>query len=106
MNQHGKFLTFWISNNHLLEINQVLKEIFYTLKSNKQFVNFGEAKVIILSAIIDGIETSFHHNVYIDNNTTFEEYFEKVKIYIEDTYGEYGYNVNIIPAFKIIHKNL
>jgi len=39
--------------------------------------------------------------VLINNNTTFESYFKEVKNYIENTYGEYGYNVDIIPTFKI-----
>jgi len=58
-------------------------------------------KVIIVSAIIDGLETSFHHNIYIDSYTTFENYFDKLKDYIETTYGEYGYNIDIISTFKV-----
>jgi hypothetical protein len=53
MNQFDKILIYWIINNHLLERNDVLKEIFYN-KSNT-FINFGPAKVIILSSIIDGM---------------------------------------------------
>ena len=96
-------MSFVIVNNNLLPRTDVLREIFYTLQNNEDFINFGKYKVIIVSAIVDGgfAETSFHHNVYIDNNTTFENYLDKVKDYIETTYGEYGYNIDIIPTFKV-----
>jgi hypothetical protein len=47
------------------------------------------------------LETSFYYNVYIDNYTTFNNYFDKIKDYIETTYGEYGYNIDIIHTFKV-----
>jgi hypothetical protein len=100
-NPNGHFMSFVIVNNNLFSRTNVLREIFYTLKNNEDFINFGKYKVIIVSAIVEDLETSFHHNVYIDNNTTFEDYFDKVKDYIETTYGEYGYNIDIIPTFKI-----
>ena len=100
-NPNGNFMSFLIVNSNLLSRTDVLREIFYTLKNNEDFINFGKYKVIIISAIVDGLETSFHHNVYIDNNTTFENYFAKVKDYIETTYGEYSYNIDIIPTFKV-----
>jgi hypothetical protein len=59
MSTTGRFLNIWFTNNHLLDSYDVLREIFYTLKSNKEFINFGVTKVIIISAITDEKETSF-----------------------------------------------
>jgi len=37
---YGRFLIFWLTNNHLLDKFEVLKPIYYTLINNQQFINF------------------------------------------------------------------
>jgi hypothetical protein len=73
-NQSGSFYNFVYSNTSLLENHEIIKIIFEELKNNETFKNFGNYKVIITSAIVNGNETSFHHNVLIKNETTFDEY--------------------------------
>lgn len=73
--------------------------------SNQRFLKFGKYKVIIVTAIIDGVEFSFHHNILITNNTTFEEYYHLVKDIIVNNY-EVGYPVEVIPLFRVIVWNL
>src|ERR687884_227888 len=43
-------------------------------------------KLIIVSVIIHSQEYSFHHNVLINNNTTFEDYYNQVAEYIDIHY--------------------
>lgn len=102
----GNYFVFIIKNEHLLGNFEVLPHIFNILKNNESFINFGQYKVIIISAIINGQETSFHHNILINNNTTYQEYFNKVKDYINEIYGEYGYNIDVIPLFKVTVFNM
>lgn len=99
-NQSGSFYNFVYSNNYLLENYEIMKIIFHELQNNETFKNFGEYKIIITSAIINGKETAFHHNVLIKNETTFEEYWRKIENYISETYEE-GYNLTVIPSFKV-----
>lgn len=68
---------------------------------NETFINFGKYKVIIVSAIVDGDEFNFHHNILITNNTTFEQYYNKVK-YILATHFNDGYQIDIVESFKIL----
>lgn len=57
-------------------------------------------KVIFVSALIDNVEFSFHHNVLITNETIFLEYYNQVKDILNQYYEE-GYPVDIIPTFKV-----
>ena len=100
-NINGRFLLFTITNTDLLDNHEVLKHIFNALKSNDEFNNFGNFKVIITTANINGVDSAFHPNVLINNTTTYQEYYNKIKDYIETTYGDYGYNVNVIDIFKV-----
>lgn len=73
--------------------------------NNQRFLNFGKHKVIIITAIINGEQFSFHHNILITNNTTFEEYYNLVKDIIVSNYDE-GYPVDVIPLFRVMVWNM
>lgn len=62
---------------------------------------FGKYKVIIVSAIVDGQEFNYHHNILLTNTTTFEQYYSKVKDIIA-THFDKGYQVDVVNSFKII----
>ena len=68
--------------------------------SNEKFLEFGYKKVIITTALINGTEFSFHHNVLITNNTSFTDFHHKVKDIIQENYID-GYPVNVIPIFHV-----
>ena len=70
------------------------------MQSNKEFLSFGSKKVIFVTALINGAEFSFHHNVLVTNETLFIEYFDKVKDRLNQYYEE-GYPVDVIPTFKV-----
>jgi hypothetical protein len=98
----ARFLLFEFSNNNLKNYRQLLGSIYTTLMNHDRFLNFGFNKVIITSAVIFNKEYSFHHNVLINNNTTFDEYFEQVSNYIDMHYDEdNNYGVDVIPIFRI-----
>ena len=100
-NKTGRYLTFTILNSELIDNNEVLSHIFNALKSNDEFINFGDYKVIITTAEINGRDAAFHPNVLINSNTTYQEYYDKVRKYIQTTYGNHGYDINTITIFKV-----
>lgn len=64
------------------------------------FINFGSKKIIMVHGIINNKEYSLHHNVLINNDTTFEEYYETIEDIISLRYDE-GYDMDVIELFKI-----
>jgi len=100
-NENGRYYQYILSNKDLLNHQDVLKSIYNTLMSDDKFINFGKYKVIIVSGISNDEEFNFHHNVLITNNSSFEQYYDKVK-YIISTHFEYGYPIDTIPYFKIL----
>ena len=74
-----RFKTFLITNPRLKDSKALLQGIFTTLNKNSKFVNFCNNKVIIVTAIINGHDYSFHNNVLINNLTTFDMYWNKIK---------------------------
>jgi len=85
----------------LLDSHYSLKGIYNALMDDQRFYEFGSRKVIIITAIHNNSEFNFHHNILIKNDTSFEEYYNKVKDIIQDHYDE-GYPINIIPVFKVL----
>lgn len=96
----GRFKTFTIRNPGLKDGKKLLQGLFICLNNDSRFVNFCNNKIIIVSAIINGLEYSYHHNVLINNRTTFFMYWNSVKDVIKSNFGE-GYGVSIIPMFKV-----
>ena len=99
-NKSGRFLSYHLNNEFLFDNTEALQAIFNTLMSNEKFLEFGSKKVIITTALINGSEFSFHHNVLITNNTSFIEYYYKVKDIIQENYID-GYPINVIPTFHV-----
>jgi hypothetical protein len=102
----GRYLVYTYANNKLKNSKDVLHGIYTSLMNNDRFINFGFNKIIIVSVIIHSQEYSFHHNVLINNNTTFEDYYNQVAEYIDIHYdSDYvdgsAFGVDIIPGFKV-----
>lgn len=74
-----------------LPLDKSLELVFNNLKISDEFLNFGVRKIIIVSAITSTGELMLHRNVLIDNNTTFEEYYSKIKDDIVK-FSDPGYN--------------
>jgi hypothetical protein len=69
--------------------------------NDEKFLNFGFYKIIITSTVIYNQEHSYHHNILLTNNTTFETYYKSVCEYIITHYGDDNYGIDIIPSFRV-----
>lgn len=98
--EKGRYREFLIQNNYLLDSYSVLELIYDYLHNNPNFNTFGNKKIMMVHAIFDDVEYSLHHNILIDSNTTFQDYWDKVKDIINSHYDE-GYEVDGIPLFRI-----
>ena len=70
----GRNKNFILSNHKLLENKDLFFQIYMFLMTNKDFLNFGEYKVIIVNGRIKDTTFNLHHNVLIKNDTTFQTY--------------------------------
>lgn len=77
--------------------------------SNDEFLAFGNKKVIMLFSKLDnGSTITFHPNVFINNKTSFNDYYKSIENYIQVTYDDttlYG-NIDQISEFKLLVWNL
>nr|YP_010296716.1 hypothetical protein MN596_mgp14 [Polyozellus multiplex]UMI33309.1 hypothetical protein [Polyozellus multiplex] len=104
-NDIGRYQTYHLINTELKYHKDVLRGIYNSLMSEENFINFGKFKVIIVSAIIDGQEFNYHHNILITNNTSFDQYYNKVKDILATHFDE-GYQIDVVQAFKIMVWNM
>lgn len=56
-----------------------MKCIFNELHNIPEFLDLGENKIIITQVLASNGALMLHRNVLIDNNTTFEEFYLKIK---------------------------
>ena len=99
-----KYLELTYCNNHLLEQYKALKELHKSLFGSEEFLKLGYHKVILVMAIIGKQTFSFHHNILINNNTTFERYYDQIKDNIENLHDN-GYEINKVNKFKVLVTN-
>lgn len=98
-------IEYILTNDNLLTHKDSLKAIYQTLMSDETFINFGKYKVIFVTALINEQEFNFHHNILITNNTSFEQYYEKVKDII-NVHFDHGYQVDVVQIFQILVWNM
>jgi hypothetical protein len=93
-NKNMRCLNITMVNNNLLEGEELFKGIYTTLMNNKEFLNFGNQKIIILSVVlISESEHNLHSNVLINNDTTFEQYYSTISHELSKYNNlQYGYN--------------
>ena len=99
ISKNNRLLVIHVDNNNKYEGKHALNILFNTLKSSEDFVNFGYKKVIfVMGYYQDFGEKSYHHNVLINNDTTFDEYWDKVKDYVHEKYvhGQHGYSQSVV----------
>jgi len=76
-NTLGRNKTFILSNQKLLEKQDLFFQIYMFLVTNKTFLEFGEYKVVIVNGKVNNNSFNLHHNILIKNETSFEEYWNK-----------------------------
>jgi hypothetical protein len=99
-------ISILLSNNNLKTHKVALQAIFNTLKSNDKFINFGKNKIIYVTGIYEDQEFALHSNVYINNNTTFDEYYESIKSTEKEGITDLVYLISnlyvaAIPMFRV-----
>ena len=96
----GRNINFILSNHKLLENKSLFFQIYMFLMTNKQFLDFGEYKIIIVNAKVKNTTFNLHHNVLIKNDTTFNDYWNNIEDALE-TITEQGYTVFGLPIIEI-----
>lgn len=90
-------------NSNMLEDENLFKAIYNTIFNIEEFKDFGYEKIIILSVVlVSDKEHSLHSNILINNDTTFEQYYEQVQKEL-DRYNNlaHGYHNEQISRFVI-----
>ena len=100
--QSGRYLEFHFTNDTLKYTREVLEGIYLGLMTNERFKSFGSNKIIIVSATVYGREFSYHHNVLLTNNTTFEEYYHAIKDSITNDHGNNSVMPEGIPTDIVV----
>ena len=96
----GRYYEFVYSNKSVLDNHTALQAIYKELFSSETFLNFGNNKVLMVHALLASQEYSFHHNVLINNSTTFQQYYDKVADHMEELFDE-GYHVDSVEMFRV-----
>ena len=109
ISKNNRLLVIHVHNNNKYEGKRALNILFNTIKSSEDFVNFGSQKVIFVMAYYQDFgEKSYHHNVLINNDTTFDEYWAKVEDYIHEKYvhGVHGYSQSVVNVYRVMVWNM
>ena len=96
-----RFLNFTFVNKGLVDQKQSSEIIFNQLKTMDRFLDFGKNKVVIVSASIERErDYTYHQNVLINNETTFEDYYKQIENHINSA-NKLGYKIEIINRFSV-----
>lgn len=105
-------LILHLINPDLESHRNLLEGIFNAVTTHEAFINFGNFKSIIVSAVMykemeefTSGEYNFHHNVLIGPNTTFNQYYREIG-QIVNNHLEYGYGSEVIEYYKVKVWNL
>lgn len=78
----------------------ILKSIYNQLIINEEYLDSGQHKVLMLIAHYRGIDFTYHHNILVNNQTTFEDYYNSIKDNISKLYAD-GYQVHDVMNFNM-----
>jgi hypothetical protein len=93
---------FEFSNSKLLDHTNLMKAIFNTLKSTKEFNNDSNKKIILTSIVKSGKEFFIPKNIAVDSNTSILDYINKIESSIKNFY-ESGYEVHSFNDIKVLN---
>jgi hypothetical protein len=101
-------LKFSLINNNLLEGEDLFKAIYETLINNKDFIEFGFKKIIILSCTLEsGKEYNLHCNTLLTNDTSFEDYYYYVEKDLSNYNNlQYGYHNENVLKYNVLCWNV
>lgn len=104
-------LTLIIKNNGISvgthNLEETIIELFNVITSSNNYSSFGRNKALMLIGILENSsEYSLHHNIYLNSNSNYKDYYNQVKENLELGYEEVGYRNDFIPYFKVRIWNL
>ena len=85
----GRFIEFTLLNTNNYQRKILCKAIYIFLFKNERFLRFGKSKVILIAAFNEECEFNLHPNIYIENDTTFKEYYNTILDRMQYSYYEY-----------------
>ena len=99
----NRMITFHIQNTQLLEGKEALRCVFDILTKNETFIQFSETKVIFTVAEYDDCKLSYHKNVLITRETTFNDYWEEIQDYVNEKYlsSTTGYGLSVVNKYLV-----
>ena len=100
IDEEERFKEFKFINKKMLESHEALKAMWQSLQNNKIFLEFGDSKIIMVLAIIEGKIYSYHHNVVINTRTTFDDYYSKVSEHIKTKFDD-GYGIDVVDSYIV-----
>ena len=103
--KNNRMMAIHVDNLKRFEGKKALKYLFNLLKRTDDFIKFGENKVIfIIAEFEDENQVSYHHNVLINNKTTFTKYWNQVKNHVTEKFigGNYGYSESVVSVYKVL----
>lgn len=93
------------NNIKSLTHKEIIEPIFNELMNNNDFIEFGVNKILIAVCVAEDqgfqVEYNLHPNILINNNTTYQEYYNKIRKYIKSSTYVDNYGSNI-PSEVII----
>nr|WVH38182.1 DNA polymerase [Lenzites betulinus] len=96
----GRFHEYVFTNDNLIPVKPALRLIYKRLTHLSSFIESGNKKIIMVHGIIDNKDFSLHHNVLIENDTLFEDYYSEIEDIIQVRYDEF-YDIDAIQLFRI-----
>ena len=103
-NKNFRYIKFSMINSNNLEGEELFRGIYKLLFSNDQFIEFGFNKIIILSVTLESEqEHNLHCNILINNDTTFDEYYEYVSGDLSNYHNlQYGYHNEAVLRYNML----
>ena len=101
--KEGRYKEFRLINNDNLIGKEAMRVVYNTLLNDETFRKFGYYKIIITTAAFNNEigERSYHPNVLITNDTSFDMFYKKIEDYVTPLYEDFGY-INEYPKFFIV----
>ena len=107
-NKNLRCVKFSMVNSNNLEGEELFEAIYKTLFSNKDFIESGFKKIIILSVTLEsGQEYNLHSNILIDNETQFDEYYHYASEELSNYHNlQYGYHNEAVLRYNMLVWNV
>lgn len=107
INKYPRLMVFTCKIEPSRPLVKSLQYIFNELQNTEEFINFGKYKIIITQVLTSSGPLTLHRNVLIKNDTTFEEFYSKIKYDLVKFKDHDYHNLNeIMSVFRVLVWNV